>query len=56
MSRPSEDIDDATDEFVNYMPGMPTLSRTPGRVERFLTGLVRRRRVGALRVGRDRGE
>ncbi|WP_251343026.1 hypothetical protein [Haloplanus halophilus] len=26
-----------------YLPGMPRLSNTPGRVERFLTRLFRRR-------------
>lgn len=30
-------------DFVNYLPGMPPLSTTPGRVERFLTQLFRRR-------------
>jgi hypothetical protein len=39
--------DDRTD-FVNYMPGMPRLSTSPGRVERFLTRLFRRR--GGRRV------
>ena len=34
--------------FVNYLPGMPSPSATPGRVERFLTRLFRRR--GGLRV------
>jgi hypothetical protein len=37
---------DATTEptdFVNYLPGMPRLSTVPGRVERFLTRLFRRR-------------
>ena len=42
--------DESTDEFVNYLPGMPRMSREPGRVGRFLVELVRRRRVGALRV------
>ena len=42
--------DESTDEFVNYLPGMPRLSREPGRVGRFLVELVRRRRVGSLRV------
>jgi hypothetical protein len=47
--------DESTDEFVNYLPGMPRLSREPGRVGRFLVELVRRRHVGALRVvGRGR--
>lgn len=31
----------------NYLPAMPPLSITPGRVERFLTTLLRRR--GGLR-------
>lgn len=39
--------DDQSD-FVNYLPGMPRLSTSPGRVERFLTRLFRRR--GGLRV------
>ncbi|WP_166377348.1 hypothetical protein [Halorubrum sp. BOL3-1] len=46
--------DDAEDKFVNYMPGMPKLSNEPGRIERFLTRLFRRR--GPLRAtlrGRD---
>lgn len=43
------------DDFVNYMPGMPKLSSEPGRVERFVTRLFRRR--GPLRaVFRDRNE
>lgn len=43
------------DKFVNYMPGMPTLSSDSGRIERFLTNLFRRR--GPLqRVTRDRTE
>ena len=47
--------DESTDEFVNYLPGMPRLSREPGRVGRFLVELFRRRRVGAFRVvGRGR--
>ncbi|WP_170938283.1 MULTISPECIES: hypothetical protein [unclassified Halorubrum] len=45
----------AEDEFVNYMPGMPKLSSEPGRIERFVTRLFRRR--GPLRaVFRDRDE
>ena len=47
--------DESTDEFVNYLPGMPRLSRDPGRVEQFLVDLVRRRRVGSLHVrGQER--
>jgi len=43
------------DEFVNYMPSMPTLSSEPGRVERFLANLFRRR--GPLRpASSDRTE
>jgi hypothetical protein len=45
--RPSNGSDDHSD-FVNYLPGMPRLSGSPGRVERFLTRLLRRR--GGLRV------
>ena len=40
------------DEFVNYMPGMPTLSSEPGRVERFLAKLFRRR--GPLRPATEK--
>jgi hypothetical protein len=43
--------DDQSD-FVNYLPGMPRVSASPGRVERFLTRLFRRR--GGLRVVRRR--
>ncbi len=44
----SESRDDAAQEtLVNYMPGMPTLSNEPGRIERFLATLFRRR--GPLR-------
>lgn len=52
----SESRDDTAEEtLVNYMPGMPTLSAEPGRIERFLTTLFRRR--GALRpVARDRSD
>jgi len=47
--------DDVTDEFVNYLPGMPRLSNDPGRIEAFLTRLFRRR--GPLRlVFRDRSD
>ena len=35
---------------VNYLPGMPRLSTSPGRLERFLARLFRRR--GGLRVVR----
>ena len=49
------DDESREDEFVNYMPGMPTLSSEPGRVERFLAELFRRR--GPLRpVVGDRTE
>jgi len=45
----------STDEFVNYMPSMPAVSSEPGRVERFLQTLFRRR--GELRpVVQDRDE
>ena len=51
----TEGSDDTAEEFVNYMPGMPKLSREPGRVERVLANLLGRRRVGSLRVvGRRR--
>ena len=42
--------DETTDELVNYLPAIPTVSREPGRVGQFLVDLVRRRRIGALRV------
>ena len=51
MSRATDDA--TTDEFVNYLPGMPSMSRTPGRIGRGLRALFGRRRIGALRVGRD---
>lgn len=35
------------DGLVNYMPGMPMLSSEPGRFERFVANLLRRR--GSLR-------
>lgn len=48
-SRPASDRSTADEpQFVNYLPGMPQLSREPGRIERFLTRLFRRR--GGLRV------
>lgn len=52
----TEGRDEADREpFVNYMPGMPTLSTEPGRVERFLARLLRRR--GGLRpVARERAD
>ena len=53
----NESSDDTAEEFVNYMPGMPKLSRKPGRVERVLANLLGRRRVGSLRVvGRRRDD
>ena len=56
MAETSKDnSDDTAEEFVNYMPGMPKLSREPGRVGRVLANLFGRRRVGSLRVvGRRR--
>jgi len=42
---PQEDEPD--DAFVNYMPGMPTLSDEPSRVGRVVRKLLRRR--GSLR-------
>jgi hypothetical protein len=53
-SRPAPDRADAAEPThpVNYLPGMPSLSTTPGPVERFLTRLFRRR--GGLRVVRRR--
>ena len=51
----NESSDDTTEEFVNYMPGMPKLSREPGRVGQVLASLFGRRRIGSLRVvGRRR--
>lgn len=48
---PTEDESQA--ELVNYLPGMPALSREPGRFERALAALFRRR--GPLRpVARGR--
>ena len=57
MSKPTGERrdGDVTDEFVNYMPGMPRLSSDPGRIETFVTRLFRRR--GPLRlVFRDRSD
>lgn len=42
------DVSEDQFDFVNYLPGMPRISTSPGRVERFLTRLFRRR--GGLRV------
>lgn len=45
-SKESTDIRDSAVEqsgVENYLPGMPVLSTDPGRVERFLTNLFRRR-------------
>ena len=51
----NESSDDTAEEFVNYMPGMPKLSREPGRVGQVLASLFGRRRIGSLRVvGRRR--
>lgn len=38
---------ESTDATVNYLPGMPRLTREPGRVGRFVRSLLRRR--GGLR-------
>ena len=47
--------DESQAELVNYLPGMPALSREPGRFERALAALFRRR--GPLRpVVRGRQE
>jgi hypothetical protein len=46
MSESSSRDDEA--EFDYYLPGMPSLSSGPGRVEQFLTRLFRRR--GGLKV------
>ncbi len=50
----TEKQDETTEQsdFDYYMPGMPSLSTTPGRVERFLTNLVRRRGPVYVRVRR----
>ena len=39
--------DESQAELVNYLPGMPALSREPGRFERAFAALFRRR--GPLR-------
>jgi hypothetical protein len=40
-------------EFEYYLPGMPSLSAAPGRVERFVTTLFRRRGPVYVRVRRQ---
>ena len=40
-------------EFEYYIPGMPAVSATPGRVERFVTKLLRRRGPVHVRVRRQ---
>jgi len=40
-------------EFEYYLPGMPSLSTAPGRVERFLTGLFARHTPVYVRVRRN---
>jgi len=40
-------------EFEYYIPGMPSVSATPGRVERFVTKLLRRRGPVHVRVRRQ---
>ncbi|MFB6192486.1 MAG: hypothetical protein ABEI11_04100 [Haloarculaceae archaeon] len=49
IDRGSDDRGSASDQrgFENYLPGGPRPSTAPGRVERFLTRLLRRR--GRLR-------
>jgi len=45
----------ARNDTVTYLPGSPTLSGEPGRIERFVRNLFRRR--GALRpVARKRDD
>jgi len=46
-------VADDQHEFENYLPGMPTPSTEPGRFERFVTRLFRRR-GGLRRVVRNR--
>lgn len=54
-ARNDADTEETQAELINYMPGMPTLSSEPGRVERFIKTLFRRR--GPLRpVARNRTE
>jgi hypothetical protein len=43
----TDERDERSAEFDYYLPGMPTPSTSPGRVERFLKRLFRRR--GGLR-------
>lgn len=47
MRERHDDVERAEVEIENYLPAMPPLSITPGRVERFVTSLFRRR--GGLR-------
>ena len=44
--------DESQAELVNYLPGMPALSRDPGRFERALRSLLARR--GTLRPASER--
>lgn len=52
MEQSGTDTRTQDDQPVNYLPGGPSPSSSPGRIERFVQTLLRRR--GPLRpVGRD---
>ena len=42
MERESKPDVSQTDEFVNYLPAMPSVSGEPGVLERLVDGLFRR--------------
>lgn len=46
------DADEQT-AFNNYLPGMPAVSEEPGRIERLLKRVFRRRGAFGLRVRRE---
>jgi len=49
----NQTVADDQPDFDNYLPGMPNPSSEPGRFERFVTRLLRRR-GGLRRVVRSR--
>jgi hypothetical protein len=51
--RETEDSAAKQSDFEYYIPGMPAVSETPGRVEQFVTNLLRRRGPVYLRFRRE---